>query len=211
MKPALELKQGSLVTNQRRSEQIRRCFLEHRIVALNMVSAPGAGLTTLLEWTVAALTTRLDVVVIKRPPAFSDAPSAPPMAADAADNLDANWVGATLARLSLPDDSLVLMDNAGALGQPLAFGLGETYRVIVLAASDGEEAIVNFEWDMENTDLLLLNKIDRVPDAELSVRRCSELVRQINPTMQVLPVSATRGDGMNDWLERIERWWQVLQ
>jgi hydrogenase nickel incorporation protein HypB len=218
MKPALELKHGTLVANQRRSEQIHQYLLEHQMIALSIVSAPDAGLTTLLEWTVAALETRLDVVVIKRPPQIcdyaghthADATSEPSRETNAADNLDAHWLGETLTQLNLPNDSLILMENRGGLGQPLAFGLGETYRVIVLAAPGSEKLIVNFEWDVQKADLLLLNKIDRVPCAESHIRLCTALARQINPAIQVLPVSATRGDGMNDWLAWIERWWQRL-
>ena len=210
LKPTLELRHGILMANQRRSEQVRQYFLEHQIVALNMVSAPGAGLTTLLEWTVAGLATRLDVVVIKASTLFPDGEFEPPMAANAADNLDGQWAGGTLAQLNLPDDSLVFIENTNGLGQSLAFGLGETYRIVVLAAPDSEATIVNFEWDIQKADLLLLNKIDRVPRADSLIRQCTALACQINPAIQVLPVSATRGDGMSDWLAQIDRWWQVL-
>jgi hydrogenase nickel incorporation protein HypB len=104
-----------------------------------------------------------------------------------------------LGQLDPPPGSVVLIENVGNLVCPALFDLGERAKVLVMSVTEGDDKPVKYPHMFRASALLLLNKIDLLAHVQFDVERCLEYARQVNPGLKVLPISATRGDGLADW------------
>jgi hydrogenase nickel incorporation protein HypB len=186
-----------------------RCRLEAQgIFALNLVSSPGSGKTSLLCRTIEVLKAELSIVVIEGDQQTSrDAERIRATGVAAAQintgkgcHLDAHRVGHALSDLAPADDSLLLIENVGNLVCPAAFDLGEAHKVVILSVTEGEDKPLKYPGMFHAASLMLLNKVDLLPylsfDSALAVR----YALQVNPALQVIPLSATTGEGFEQWL-----------
>jgi len=82
---------------------------------------------------------------------------------------------------------------------PALFDLGETARVVIMSVTEGADKPRKYPHMFRSADLLLLNKVDLLPYVDFDVDACITDARQLRPDLTVLPVSATRGDGLDDW------------
>jgi hydrogenase nickel incorporation protein HypB len=113
-------------------------------------------------------------------------------------------VGHALERLALTDDSLLLIENVGNLVCPAAFDLGEAHKVAILSVTEGEDKPLKYPDMFAAADVMLLNKVDLLPYLDFNVPLCIEYARRINPDIRVILMSATSGDGMDEWLEWLD-------
>ena len=183
----------------------------HGIFALNLVSSPGSGKTTLLVKTIGALNGSLPLAVIEgdqqtdNDAARIRATGAPALQINTGKgcHLDAFMVGKAIHQLDLQDDSLLLIENVGNLVCPASFDLGEAHKVAILSVTEGEDKPLKYPDMFLASDLMLLNKCDLLPyltfDADLAVANA----RRVNPDIKVIRISATSGEGMEEWLEWI--------
>ncbi len=105
-----------------------------------------------------------------------------------------------LERLQPPDDSVLFIENVGNLVCPAAFDLGEAHKVVVLSVTEGEDKPLKYPDMFRAATLMLLNKVDLLPYLTFDVAKCIEYARRVNPDIEVMQVSATKGDGMDAWL-----------
>lgn len=209
----IRLEADVLDHNARLAAANRDWLAARGVTALNLVSSPGSGKTTLLCRTVAELAARWPVAVIEGDQQTDmDAERIRRTGAPAVQvntgkgcHLDAHMVGHALERLDPPRGGLVFIENVGNLVCPAAFDLGEAARVVVLSVTEGEDKPLKYPDIFHGADLMLLNKIDLLPHVGFDVARCVEYARRINPGIAVIEVSATRGDGLNDWYGWVER------
>jgi len=207
------LEQEVLSKNNLLAERNRDWFAEHRIVALNLMSSPGAGKTTLLERTIRDLAGELPISVIEGDQeTLLDAERI--RATDcrvvqintgSGCHLDADMLARGLVTLDPPDASLVMIENVGNLVCPALFDLGERARVVIMSVTEGQDKPLKYPHMFRSAHLMLLNKIDLNPYVEFEADRCVDNARVVNPDLEVLPVSATRGDGMADWYSWLRR------
>jgi hydrogenase nickel incorporation protein HypB len=113
-------------------------------------------------------------------------------------------VETALQRLALAEDSVLMVENVGNLVCPAAFDLGEAHKVVVLSVTEGEDKPLKYPDMFHAASLLLLNKVDLLPYLSFDVERCIEYSRRINPSIEILQVSATSGAGLDAWLAWIE-------
>jgi hydrogenase nickel incorporation protein HypB len=213
-----------LDANRRFAERNRAHFAAHGVRAFNLLSSPGSGKTTLLCATIDALRQRvpdLPVAVIEGDQQTSvdadriRATGAPAIQVNTGRgcHLDARMVGDAFARLALhghsgdhahrPDDAtdaLLFIENVGNLVCPALWDLGEAAKVVVLSVTEGEDKPLKYPDMFAAAQLMVLNKIDLLPHVAFDVERCIANARRINPAIDVLQVSATRGEGMDAWL-----------
>lgn len=104
-----------------------------------------------------------------------------------------------LEQLDPPAGSVLLIENVGNLVCPALFDLGERAKVVVVSVTEGEDKPVKYPHMFRASSLLLLNKIDLLPHVQFDVAHFLDLARQVNPHLEVVQVSATRGDGLEDW------------
>jgi hydrogenase nickel incorporation protein HypB len=208
----IELNAHLLEKNERAAERNRAWLRGREVFALNLMSAPGAGKTTLLERSIAALKTRHDVFVLEGDQAKDrDGARARKAGARAVQintgrgcHLDAEMVARGIAELKPAAGSVLFIENVGNLVCPALFDLGEEKRVAILSVTEGDDKPVKYPHMFERADLVLLNKIDLLPHVDFDVEKAVRHARAVNPKIEMLPVSAKTGDGMNTWHEWIQ-------
>ncbi|HEY6531287.1 MAG TPA: hydrogenase nickel incorporation protein HypB [Acidimicrobiales bacterium] len=209
------LEQQVLARNDLGAARNRGWFEGRGILALNLMSSPGAGKTTLLVRTITDLLTDEDgrgVAVVEgdQETAF-DAERVRATGADVVQvntgsgcHLDAEMLARALQVLDPAVGSLVMIENVGNLVCPALFDLGEAARVVIMSVTEGDDKPLKYPHMFRRADLLVLNKLDLLPHVEFDVDRCTADARRLNPDLEVVAVSATRGDGLDDWYDWLD-------
>ncbi|MEW5770252.1 MAG: hydrogenase nickel incorporation protein HypB [Pseudomonadota bacterium] len=204
----VRIEQDILGKNDAYAAGNRKHFAEHGIFAVNLVSSPGSGKTSLLVKSIEMLAGKARVAVVEGDQQTSNdadrirATGAPAIQVNTGKgcHLDAHMVGHALQHLELPDDSLLMIENVGNLVCPAAFDLGEAHKVVILSVTEGEDKPLKYPDMFHAADLMLLNKVDLLPYLNFDVAKCVDYARRVNPKLQVMQVSATSGAGMEAWL-----------
>jgi hydrogenase nickel incorporation protein HypB len=203
----IQLERDVLARNDGLAARNREWFAERGVLALNLVSSPGAGKTALLERTIRDLGSALSLVVIEGDQATArDADRIRRAGGRAVQvntgtvcHLDAGMIGRAVAELEPRAGSIVMIENVGNLVCPALFDLGEQAKVLVASVTEGEDKPLKYPHMYRASTLMLLNKIDLVPHVAFDVERCVAYAREVNPRLEVLGTSATRGDGLREW------------
>jgi hydrogenase nickel incorporation protein HypB len=209
----VQVERDLLAKNDTHARRNRSWLAQRGIFALNLVSSPGAGKTTLLVRTIERLAGRLPVAVIEgdQQTTFDAdrirATGAPALQINTGKgcHLDAAMVETAIARLAPAPGSVLMIENVGNLVCPAAFDLGEAHKVVVLSVTEGEDKPLKYPDMFHAASLMLLNKVDLLPHLRFDVARCLDDARRVNPSIEVLQVSATTGEGLDDWIAWIER------
>jgi hydrogenase nickel incorporation protein HypB len=204
----VKIERDILARNNDHAEDNRRQLAVQGIFALNLVSSPGSGKTSLLVKTIAALGGAIPLAVIEGDQQTeNDAARIREAGAPAIQintgkgcHLDAQMVGLAMQSLGLPDDSLLLIENVGNLVCPASFDLGEAHKVVILSVTEGEDKPLKYPDMFRAADLMLLNKCDLLPYLEFDADLAIEYAHRVNPALQVIRISATSGVGMDEWL-----------
>ena len=204
----VQIEQDILSRNNAYAHENRQLLAGQGIFALNLVSGPGSGKTTLLCKTITMLA-GLPVAVIEGDQQTSmdaeriRATGAPAVQINTGKgcHLDAHMVGHAMSRLALKDDSLLMIENVGNLVCPAAFDLGEAHKVVILSVTEGEDKPIKYPDMFRAASLMLLNKIDLLPHLDFDVEAALAYARRVNPQIRVIQLSATRGEGMDEWLQ----------
>jgi hydrogenase nickel incorporation protein HypB len=186
----------------------RAWLAERDIVALNLMS-PGSGKTTLLERTVRDLGAELPVAVLEGDQeTLLDAERIRAAGARAVQintgagcHLDADMVAQGMRALAPERGSLLFVENVGNLVCPALFDLGEAGRVVIMSVTEGADKPLKYPHMFRTADLVLLNKVDLLPYVDFDVEQWVAGTRRVRPGVEVLEVSATRGDGMGAWYD----------
>ena len=208
----VQIEQDILAKNNAYAKQNRERLAERGIFTLNLVSSPGSGKTTLLCKTIEMLRGKASVSVIEGDQQTDQdaerirATGAPAIQINTGKgcHLDAHMVGHAMEKLDLPEDSLLMVENVGNLVCPAAFDLGEAHKVVILSVTEGEDKPIKYPDMFRAATLMLLNKCDLLPYLSFKVDAAIEFARRVNPGIEVIQVSATTGQGMDEWLKWLE-------
>jgi hydrogenase nickel incorporation protein HypB len=116
-------------------------------------------------------------------------------------HLDAHMVAHGVERLKLARGSLLLIENVGNLVCPALFDLGEQARVVVVSVTEGDDKPQKYPHMFRAAQMMLINKLDLLPHVRFDVARCIDHARRVNPSLQVLQLSAETGEGMEAWYD----------
>ena len=218
---ALEI--NLLHANQEGADHNRQHFDRWGITCLNLMSSPGAGKTVLLEKTLAALQAKYKMAVIEGDMTTElDADrlrkySVPviPINTGRSCHLDSKMVAGgihTLEQQGNPQDlDLVLVENVGNLVCPAEFEVGEPAKVALLSVTEGEDKPLKYPIMFQAADCLLITKIDLAPYLDIDCDRIAANVRQMNPDVAIIAVSARTGAGLEQWFAWIDNYHQYNQ
>jgi len=203
----IPIEQAILAKNDRLAERNRGWFLGKNIIALNLVSSPGSGKTTLLERTIQDLKHNIHISVIEGDQeTLNDAErirktGCPVVQINtgAGCHLEADMLARGLEALQPQSNSLVLIENVGNLVCPALFDLGEHAKVVILSVTEGEDKPLKYPHMFKNATTMILNKIDLLPYLRFDVTKCLEFAHRVNPGLQVFQVSASTGEGLQNW------------
>jgi hydrogenase nickel incorporation protein HypB len=205
----VEIETALLAKNDHLAGHNRAWLTERGIVALNLMSSPGSGKTSLLCSTIIELAplrsigviegdqeTRIDAEKIR-------STGAPVVQINTGSgcHLDADMLARGLAQLRPPPASLVFVENVGNLVCPALFDLGEAARVVVVSVTEGEDKPLKYPYMFSVADLVVINKIDLLPYVDVRLDRLVGHCRSVNPGVRVLPLSVTTGEGFRAWCD----------
>ena len=210
---SVEILTGLLDANDHQAAHNREHFSEHGVLAINLMSSPGAGKTALLEATIEAFGDKLRIAVIegdletendaeriraKGVPAIQ-------ISTGSACHLDAHMVHGALHDLDLQDIDILFIENVGNLVCPASFDLGQHFNVALLSTPEGHDKPEKYPVMFRAADLVLITKSDLLAVLDdfdpAEALRC---LRQLASTAPMLDLSAKTGDGMHKWVDWVE-------
>ncbi len=208
----VEIEIDVLSKNNQVAERNRQRFRARQQLALNLVSSPGSGKTTLLTETLTRLQQRVPCAVIEGDQQTVNdaerirATGTPAIQVNTGKgcHLDAQMISDAMQRLPLDEGGIMFIENVGNLVCPASFDLGERHKVAVLSVTEGEDKPLKYPHMFAAASIMLLNKVDLLPYLNFDVDKCLAAAREVNPDIAILLVSATRGDGMDAWLDWLE-------
>jgi hydrogenase nickel incorporation protein HypB len=201
-------------TNNEIAEENHALFEGWGTRAVNVMSAPGAGKTSLLEATLSRLGGACRIAVIEgdlqttvdadriralRVPAHQ-------ITTGSVCHLDASMVSRALAEFPQSRAELLFIENVGNLVCPAEFDLGEHLRVMVCSVTEGADKPKKYPLMFHKSDVVLLNKIDLLPYAGVDLRELKTNVLDVNPHAVIFPVSCRTGAGLDDWCSWLRGW-----
>lgn len=204
-----------LKANDAIAQANRKTFEQNRVFVINLMGAPGAGKTTILEKTLAELSQRYRIGVIEGDICTDrDSRRLEPHAAQIVQintdafggqcHLDANMIKGALERLNLRELDLLFIENVGNLVCPAEFNVGEDAKAMVLSATEGDDKPRKYPLMFRVSRLLLLNKTDLLEHTNFDRDRFRTEVCDVNPQMEILEICARSGEGMQAWYRWIE-------
>jgi len=197
-----------LNANHEIATENRRLFEEEGTVVINLMSAPGAGKTSLLEATLRDLGGRYRLAVIEGDlqtdldsqrirslgtPSFQ-------ITTGTVCHLDARMVARALAEFPVQGLDLLVIENVGNLICPAAYDLGESLRVVVCSVAEGAEKPKKYPVMFHKADVVILNKTDLGAASGVDLRELRANVREVNPKAMLFAVSCKTGVGLDSWV-----------
>ena len=213
MVKVLEIKQSVFADNNRQADEIRQELKQSQTFMLNLMSSPGSGKTTTLVRTIEALKDELAIGVIE---------------ADIDSDVDAHTVALAGARaiqlhtggmchmeafmtrqgldeLGAGALDLVVLENIGNLLCPADFDTGAVKNAMILSVPEGDDKPLKYPHMFSVVDVLLINKIDALAFFDFDFEAVSQRVKQLNPNIEIIPISAETGQGIEQWAAWIRR------
>lgn len=203
----VELHKSVTESNDRDANDLRKELKERKVCLVNLMSSPGAGKTTLLAKTVTDLKDQLKIGVIEADIASDvDAIKISNQGAksiqvhtDGMCHMDAGMTKRGVDELGVDELDLVFLENVGNLICPAEFDTGAHKNVMILSVPEGDDKPLKYPLMFERADALLLTKMDTIKFFNFDLEKCIDQVKKINPNINIFPVSAKTGDGMDKW------------
>ena len=195
--------------NEEFAQMVRERLKKENIPALNLISAPGSGKTSLIEEAIRVLSGILRIGVVEGDPDTTrDAERIASAGAPVVQintvggcHLDSNLVYRALDDLDLNALDLLLIENVGNLVCPVEFDLGETGRVAVVSVPEGHDKPAKYPKLFRTADMVVLNKIDLLPYVDFDEIQFHRDLERLNPDLSLLKVSCRTGEGVTEWTQ----------
>ena len=187
----------------------RGYFEARRILALNWVSSPGSGKTSILEATIRELKERMTFFIIEGDQqSLLDAERINKTGAAVVQvntgsgcHLDASMVQRAVRELDMEEGGVLMIENVGNLVCPALFDLGEAYRIVVVSTTEGEDKPLKYPEMFRSSHLCLINKTDLLPYLDADISKLGEYALRVNPGLVIFRISAKTGEGMEKWFD----------
>jgi len=187
----------------------RRLLDQHRVYAINLMSSPGAGKTTLVECTIEALKASFRIAVIEGD--IQDTCDAERVArhgvpavqinTGGACHIDSSMVREAMAALDLTTVDVLIIENVGNLVCPAEFAIGENAKVMLLSTPEGADKPSKYPLMFHESAALIINKIDLLPHVDFDMARAQHAARIINPQIAIHAVSCKTSEGLEGWFQ----------
>jgi len=199
-----------LAENDRIAAHVRGHLDDHRTLAVNLMSSPGAGKTSLLEATIDLLPPDVRVAVIEgdletendAERIRSHGVAAVQITTGIACHLDAAMVHDALHDLPLHDIDILFVENVGNLVCPADFDVGQHRNVVLIAVTEGDDKPAKYPLIFRSADLVLISKTDLLPYLDdFDIARARRAVARVHGGVQIEDVSAKTSRGLEKWIE----------
>ncbi|RLD22646.1 MAG: hydrogenase accessory protein HypB [Bacteroidetes bacterium] len=208
-KTVIELERDILQNNQVLAARNRGYFEAKDILAINLVSSPGSGKTSILERTLADLKKEITFNVIEGDQqTFNDANRIDALNIPVVQvntgrgcHLESDMIYDAVKKLEPADRSVLMIENVGNLVCPSMFDLGEGKRVVIISITEGEDKPIKYPDMFLSSDVCIINKMDLLPHLNFDLDKLKQYAMQVNHHLTFFEVSATTGEGMDKWYE----------
>jgi len=209
----IELKEDIMTDNNSLAAELKKMLKEKKTFLLNIMSSPGAGKTTLILKTLELLKTRFRIAVIEADiDSTVDAEKVALLGVKAIQlrtggfcHLDASMVKKGLDVLDLENLDLVIVENVGNLVCPAEFDTGAIKNVMILSIPEGDDKPLKYPLMFTVCDCLIVSKMDCVSMFDFDMGLLEKRARKLNPAINIFPVSAKKGMGMQAWTKWLDR------
>jgi hydrogenase nickel incorporation protein HypB len=204
----IEASSNILQANEQIAEENRQLFRARSLFVVNIMSAPGAGKTSVLEETIKRLKPAVNIGVIEGDlhttldsdrinalgvPSFQ-------ITTGTVCHLDARMIHSALHGFKVEGLDLLFIENVGNLVCPAEFDLGEDLRVMVFSTVEGAEKPKKYPLMFHEAAAVLLNKIDLLPYSGVALDELVGNVRDVNPEANIFAISCRTGEGLDVWV-----------
>ena len=197
-----------LGANEQLADRNQQLLDSKGVFAVNLMSSPGAGKTSLILETAKRLKGKTKLGVIEGDVSSSlDAVTigkedAPVIQINTGGecHLDANMTNNALGNLPLQDIELLLIENVGNLICPAEFALGEHKKVLISSIPEGDDKPFKYPLMFHKVDIVLINKIDLSPYLKFDAESFSQAIKGINEKVEILQISCVTGQGIEQWV-----------
>lgn len=205
----IELEVNILQKNDLLAERNRGFFEAKNIRALNLVSSPGSGKTSLLERTIKEMGKELPFYVIEGDQQTMndanriEAAGAPVVQVNTGNgcHLDADMINKAVKKLEVKENSLLIIENVGNLVCPSMFDLGESKRIVIISTTEGEDKPIKYPNMFASSDICVINKTDLLPYLDFDVEKTKEYALKVNHHLEFFELSVKSGEGMDAWYQ----------
>lgn len=208
----IKIERKVLAKNDAVAAEIRGKLQENGVFAVNIVSSPGSGKTTLVEKTIEHFSGRLNIAVIEgdvqtdldaqRVSAYNV--PVVQIITNGGCHLDAGLVKDSMSSLDLVSTDFLIIENVGNLVCPAGYDLGEDMKVVVISVTEGDDKPLKYPKMFMNSKVLVINKVDLLPYVNCNIEQLKGNALKINPDLKVFEVSCTTGQGISEWCGFIE-------
>jgi hydrogenase nickel incorporation protein HypB len=206
------LEKKVLSENDRVAAELRERFRENNVLVVNLISSPGSGKTSLLEKTLEALPRTERVAVLtgdiqtendaNRLKGFGF--PAKQITTGGTCHLDARMIELHLTDWRLDELDLLFIENVGNLVCPSSYDLGEAAKIVLLSVTEGEDKPLKYPSIFFKSELLVITKTDLLPYVPFDIAKAEENARRVHPGMEIVRVSCTGGNGLQEWLRWLD-------
>jgi hydrogenase nickel incorporation protein HypB len=212
----IEVIQNVLEANDTIASRNRQLLDKHKIFAINIMSAPGAGKTSLILQTLTRLKAKLNIAVIEGDVASTvDAEKVQSKAKAVVQintrnmpescSLMAAMIELALKDMPLDDIGLIFIENVGNLICPAEFTLGEHRRVVISSLPEGDDKPIKYPLIFVDADAVIINKMDLLPHVDFDIAAFRRSITGLNPEVEVFQLSCKTGEGVERWCSWILR------
>ncbi|MCH3962056.1 MAG: hydrogenase nickel incorporation protein HypB [Solobacterium sp.] len=213
----IELHESVTASNDADAQAMRIRMKEQGSLLINLMSSPGSGKTTLLGASIKALKDEMKIGVMEAD--IDSSVDAERMEAAGAESIqvhtdgmchmDAGMSAQGLASMKR-DNDLIFLENVGNLICPAEFDTGAGKNVMILSVPEGDDKPLKYPLMFQKSDVLVISKIDAMPYFNFSLEDCRKRAKMLNPGIEIYPLSAKTGDGMDAWIawlkEEVRKW-----
>lgn len=214
----IELHESVTASNDRDADALRKEMKQKGTLLINLMSSPGSGKTTLLSATIKALKDQMHIAVLEADIASDvDAVTIASLGAESVQvhtdgmcHMDAGMTKEGLASMDNKDVDLAILENVGNLICPAEFDTGAGKNVMILSVPEGDDKPLKYPLMFSKSDVLIISKTDALPYFDFDIEKCKERAKRLNPDIQIFPLSAKTGEGMDAWInwlkEAVKSW-----
>jgi hydrogenase nickel incorporation protein HypB len=206
----IEVIQNILEANETIASRNKQLLDKHKVFAINIMSAPGAGKTSLILQTLTRLKNRLNVAVIEGDVASTiDAEKVQSETKAVVQintrnmpescSLIAAMIEPALKDLPLDDIDLLLIENVGNLICPSEFALGEHKRVVISSLPEGDDKPIKYPLIFIDADAVIINKMDLLPYVDFDIATFRRSIAGLNPKAEIFQLSCKTDEGIERW------------
>ncbi len=212
-KKVLDVEQDILQENNLLAARNRGYFDAKNILALNLVSSPGSGKTSLLERTLTDLKGQLDFYVIEGDQqTTNDADRIHATGTKVVQintgkgcHLDAHMVLHAVQGIKPTENAVLFIENVGNLVCPAMFDLGEKERVVIISVTEGDDKPLKYPDMFFSSSLCIINKTDLLPYVSFDMEKVKANAKKINHKLEIIELSCTSGEGLSEWYDWLKQ------